>query len=406
MNQEQSFDHEKSLNNLNFTFKDVHSDYEVSIGGYNEIREFLKNELSFWKSLKIDSVPKQIQIIINQFNNSLNQFKNFLNNSESYDEASFQSNWNGVNNQLKNKLNNNIEIFFSKTPKAKFLKELLETNYIQGVSALRYFSNETFQSANLEHINGIIKAYEFDHQDYSNIIKRRKSEKLSLTDIRNKWEEKTNQLDQNFIKQTDELIDWKDTFIENHTQWLHNQNESYDKFITDKNRELNELKDTYEEKISLEGPVKYWKERAKSYRKKGRWWLGGLIATTGTVVAILWKVLYNMPDAFHMNLFQGDPQAIKGILILATIVSFGAYSARVFARLTFSSFHLERDAEEREQLTLIYLSLFNKEAVDKDDRSTVLQSLFSRAEIGIIGQESSPAMPGVGRLIDKITGDK
>ena len=55
-----------------------------------------------------------------------------------------------------------------------------------------------------------------------------------------------------------------------------------------------------------------------------------------------------------------------------------------------------RDAEEREQLTYLYLSLNNEKKIDEKSRDIILQALFSRSETGLLTGDSAPAMPGVG----------
>ena len=72
---------------------------------------------------------------------------------------------------------------------------------------------------------------------------------------------------------------------------------------------------------------------------------------------------------------------------------------RVLSRLSFISFHLMRDAEEREQLTYLYLSLTNEAEIDKESRDIVLQALFSRSETGLLAQEHGPTMPGASEML-------
>ena len=90
---------------------------------------------------------------------------------------------------------------------------------------------------------------------------------------------------------------------------------------------------------------------------------------------------------------------IQGIVIFGTILAVYAFLVRTLSRLTFSSFHLMRDAEEREQLTYLYLSLVNDKKLDENSRDIVLQALFSRSETGLLVSESGPTMPGVGEII-------
>ena len=87
---------------------------------------------------------------------------------------------------------------------------------------------------------------------------------------------------------------------------------------------------------------------------------------------------------------------VQGIVIFATLLAVYGILIRVLSRLTFSAFHLMRDAEEREQLTYLYLSLINEKKIDEKSRDIILQALFSRSETGLLSGESAPTMPGVG----------
>lgn len=60
-----------------------------------------------------------------------------------------------------------------------------------------------------------------------------------------------------------------------------------------------------------------------------------------------------------------------------------------------SATHLQRDAEERAQLTYFYLALIKDGAIDEKSRDIVIQSLFSRTETGLLGGDSSPTMPAM-----------
>ena len=115
-------------------------------------------------------------------------------------------------------------------------------------------------------------------------------------------------------------------------------------------------------------------------------------------------ILYNLPESLTKSIFTGDPEAIKGLLILTIVVSFSAYLVRTFSRLAFSSLHLQRDSEEREQLTMVYLALKKEGAITDEERNLVLESLFSRAETGLLRRDSSPEMPGFSNILEKLSG--
>jgi hypothetical protein len=94
---------------------------------------------------------------------------------------------------------------------------------------------------------------------------------------------------------------------------------------------------------------------------------------------------------------------IKWSLILITIVSIVAFVIRLLAKLYMSSLHLARDSEEREQLTHFYLALKKDTEIKEEERQLILQSLFSRADTGLLKEDSSPTMP-THSVFEKFTG--
>lgn len=110
---------------------------------------------------------------------------------------------------------------------------------------------------------------------------------------------------------------------------------------------------------------------------------------------------------FFIAWLQGHPielklQTLEGVVLFASVISAFALLVRTFSRLAFSAFHLQRDAEEREQLTHLYLSLSNETEVDVESRRIVLQALFSRSETGLLTNESGPTMPGMTEVVNLI----
>ena len=85
-------------------------------------------------------------------------------------------------------------------------------------------------------------------------------------------------------------------------------------------------------------------------------------------------------------------------------MSFIAYGLRTFAKLAFSSFHLVRDAEERKHLVYVFLALSNEKQMDKEERHLIIQSIFSRADSGLLREDSSPTMPGAASIAERFMG--
>ncbi len=111
------------------------------------------------------------------------------------------------------------------------------------------------------------------------------------------------------------------------------------------------------------------------------------------MMILLMIILYNVPSQLDVSLDSFSFQSLRATLILALLVSIGVYLIRLFVKLALSAYHLSRDAKERYQLTYVYLSLINEGKISEKDRTIVLQSLFSRADTGLLKGDSSPTLP-------------
>lgn len=155
---------------------------------------------------------------------------------------------------------------------------------------------------------------------------------------------------------------------------------------------ITNLEKTYDEKLKLESPAKYWKELGEEYNKKGNKWLLISIVASLVVIVLLLVTIKIMPNLFSENVHWLD--AFKNSAIITIIASVSIYTLRILVKLAMSSFHLARDAKEREQLSYFYLALNEKKAVTDNERAIILNSLFSRSDTGLLKGDSSPVMSG------------
>ena len=178
------------------------------------------------------------------------------------------------------------------------------------------------------------------------------------------------------------------------------QLKTFDAFINDCATRRDNLESIYEEKLRLAAPITYWQNAAKNYKAQGnrwvRWLMGSLV-----VGVVGFSILFIIWLKGHATGIQFD--TVQGIILFGTGLAAFAFLVRTLSRLTFSSFHLMRDAQERTQLTYVYLSLINEDKMDKSSRDIILQALFSRAETGLLSGESGPTMPGLGEVVIKST---
>lgn len=393
--------------------------------GFFSIYQYVNNQVRGWQKLS-DDLPSDFIHSRRGWNDLLQSLNIFISNQKDQVQSNtLTSNWNNINNKVDNI---NSQCFPIDCPETSFLFEVykLGTNHYSG--AQKYLiNNSSLNFSNKEEFAGAIMAYEYSFKDDSLIPKRRNSEKSSIAQIRNSFEKELSNSQHSvndFLKTSEE--NWKNITkhisdkakSQNNTvngliqekqdayeKWLiecKQNDQDYTKYQLQRVKDLEEL---YQEKLKLEAPAQYWRLRAERLEQEGRRWLIGLILASVVSIISLAVVLFFISDGTLKDLFSKTGSAIRWSIVFVTFVSFLAYAIRIFAKLTFSAYHLFRDAEEREQLAYVYLALKKEQNIDDTERHLVMQSLFSRADSGLLKDDSSPTMPG-GSIIEKLMGGK
>ncbi len=184
--------------------------------------------------------------------------------------------------------------------------------------------------------------------------------------------------------------------------WLLIRKNNFNSLLDSSKIEIENLQIQYSELLKLEEPVKYWKDRAVELNKKGNKMMWILGAITFSAVALTYFLLWFTPEGMLESIFKGDTTAaIRWSIIFALFISFIAFLFRAIMKFMFSTYHLARDAEEREKLTYLYISLLTKGEFSEEEKKIVFQSLFSRSDTGLLKDDSAPTMPGVSAVIEK-----
>ena len=305
------------------------------------------------------------------------------------------------------------DIYIYNHPTTDFINLLEKESpeYVQ--AAIHYFSSGSLNSiSDKNNFAGYILAAEFDNKGSSNILKKSRLELQTIERAREQVLEKSTEANNSLITyfdRADTLVqEFKlavDSDIESKSleldTWIIDSKKKFDDFTTDTEKQRKLLEETYQNKLRLEPAAQYWKQRATVLRKDGQNWIGWLIADIVVSVGILITVLILISNGTIAEVFKDVGTAVKWSIVFITLVSFMAYGLRILSRLAFSSFHLARDAEEREQLAYVFLSLSKDTSLDETQRNLITQSLFSRSDSGLLREESSPTMPG--NIIDKVT---
>lgn len=367
-------------------------EFDETYKGFTSIYRFISQQANGWN--KLENVPRIFESSNQHFNALKARLENFINRYEENDTA-LDNVWRAELAQLERKGN----FFTFDSVKTEFLIDIHHRLPLSFSGAYNYIIKSNVSLNDRNNFIGVLLAYEFDLKDKSEITDRRKKERVSLNKIRSDFkgliEESETQLVGHLSKANknyEEHVELIDKFKLDKEVLFNEWFEGTEETIGVKKKIL-DLERTYETQLKLKKPADYWKTRAENLKKEGwraiHWLIGLVVFTCLTLYLLLWLT----PEGMLLSFIKGNAQAIKWSIIYITFISFLAYGIRALNKVAFSSFHLARDAEEREQLTYVYLSLIKDSAVDEKDKNLIMQSLFSRADTGLLKDDSGPTMP-------------
>lgn len=355
---------------------------------------YLNKELAFWSYDEIGNNP-----IVSSYKTNYNQALTNVNNAI----ATAASNPNQAISFLKNAIDvvsQHCQIG-SSTELAKMFKFFKEKsvyffygfqNAITPDTQTSYYNHSGWHEGfyyGMEYklaISSIEKFVQNYNMTYIDATKKAEEEIASLL-------AKSNTLFHDQELRVEEL--WKNNQVEIEQQKLDTNN-----FIQEKQNRMSELEKTYEEKLKLSKPAEYWKKMSKSYTRSGSIWLAVSALTAMAIIAGLALIIIFTPNLFEKNSYWLD--LVKDTALLTVITSVAIYILRITIKLSLSSFHLSRDAREREQLSYFYLSLMESKGITENERALIINSLFSRSDTGLLKGDSAPSMTAnISDLLDK-----
>ncbi|ROM79063.1 hypothetical protein BK654_06730 [Pseudomonas brassicacearum] len=344
-----------------------HFEFDYLVDQY----DFMRNELNFWKP-KIKNLQQKGKSSPHQALENLEACVAILEYHLAQEEQYL------LDEEPPEEELSDVWIFSNSPATIKWLEIYSNAPAIAAGFYDAIFLGKSDNQGSFNDFSGYLAAYEFRLPLQNSFAQRSTSEAAVIRGIHS-----------NFFKVKYRLVKKARKEMNQFAQW---QKQEEDAWAT----RLETLESTYKEKLRLEGPATYWAKKASEHQTRGYIWTGVLSVTLFFSVIGLWTSfnLWLSGDRTPIALNQ-----IEGALIFVTLISTLAFTVKTLSKLVFSAFHLQRDAEEREQLTHLYLTLSKDTQVDDESRKIILQSLFSRSETGLISNESGPTMPGLTDLL-------
>lgn len=351
-------------------------------------QQYLEQEIEFWETNDPESKFK-IFADVSSYKRALTQLKNAVQYAEK--GPSYEYN---CNNELKGSINEiKGKWVYSKTTIAKYLVEKCSEcseKYIEGFKC-GLSSNRTQNiSMSVDMVEGMGAAFVF-LKSFSQIPKYCKEDFAKLKENIDGANKAYIELDSRYTNSFRTHEEMMGSLKEREEQHIAVMKQNSEEFFAESLKKLNDLEELYKEKLKLQAPAEYWEKLEKTYLKKGIIWVALSVVIAGLTLLVSILLLRELPNLFTKN--SQWIEVFKNSAIFTVALSICIYILRLFVKLATSSFHLSRDAKERNNLSYFYLALKNDGSVSDKERIIVLNSLFSRADTGLLKGDSSPTMP-------------
>lgn len=387
--------------------------------GLDEIREFFQAESDFWLGQKSKSTIKPAQQAIEIYRNHTAIVLNKLDEIEH--ELVQKDEIPRVIEELKTicesplETNTNYPILYSEMPITQKIASMLTSVTNEAHAAAKYFGKPDDELIRFISQRGkdllhyfvdvaVLMSDDFredqlftEERDNLRDLSRRYERKIAeFSDHIREAIVKNSELQQQYNMLNSDLVASKESEIRDFK-------DNFTKQLEKGKADLQNLFKAYEEHLHLSEPAVHWDTVSRNYRGRGKRWVAAMIASILCAVLLLVALLYWPSELLSASLFAGDPKAIKGIIIFATLISFMAYLSRIMAKLSISSFHLQRDADERRALTTYYLSLIKHGDVKDSERTLIIEALFKRSDTGLLSDaEQAPSSFSIASILEQL----
>lgn len=143
---------------------------------------------------------------------------------------------------------------------------------------------------------------------------------------------------------------------------------------------------TYDEKLALAAPSKYWAGKQRSHSKLAIRFAGALGAVAVVGMA---SIAFLSIEVFGGAQINVVPKWSQAVTITAAVVLL-VWTLKTLIRLTLSHTHLEIDANERRIMILSYLALLKKSDTSTEQRTALFAAIFRPTGNGLIADEAVP----------------
>lgn len=286
------------------------------------------------------------------------------------------------------------KILHSTSDKAAFLRQLRDKRGPQvAAGAYAALINAPVQTGGqwqTDLLTGLIEGFLYSrevdwtgaaHQEVLNRLKNQYAGNISHQETRfEEIEAKNTELNEGFARA---LAEKSGALTKLHEE----QTNEFQRLVGEHVKNFTNIEKTYDQKLALQKPVKYWKTKEDFHSSKAKHFSIGAAVAGGLLGAglgfLCWWAFSGLGPADNPKHWQ------VGVIVVAAF--FSIWIVRLLVRMFLSHLHLGTDAAERRVMILTYLSMSREGAqFTPDDKKLIVQHLFRSASDGLVKDDAAP----------------
>jgi hypothetical protein len=351
---------------------------------------FAGTELEYWSW--VEQAARQHPSLKGPWNQLRNQLTRINDLVDAYRSSGNEQGRHQLRDQVKKTFKDLADGEFwlsSSDPRAQFVKTLSEEDSVPAAFCYLWFVQPQKLPANdLRAVQGMMHGWMFVHalpQD------RAVAEKRALEEVRGTWDRFAGTSKEQYSSFLSEFESLKKEIAALRTE----QKEQFDGTLREGTEKLGAIAATYDEKLALQQPVKYWNTRAKRHRNLSIGYsIVFLLGVALIIGGVAWASKHVVPELWELELLVNSDAQMGDlpywrIVVLVVLGGILAWPVRIVSRVLLSNLHLWTDAEERVTMSNTYLSLLRSDAgLEESDRKLILEALFRSAATGIVREDA------------------
>lgn len=268
--------------------------------------------------------------------------------------------------------------------RAQHVEKLRESDLLFAAQVMVAFSNpDLLNLKDANNLRALIQATLFSTGLAANTAA---AEKEALAEERTEWKAFVGRATGVFAKHRESFA----TLEKGVSDLRETQGTEFKTLMEESEKKLHATEKTYDEKLALQAPVKYWKDKRRAHYITAVVFGSSFVVSLFVAAWLLWLALHGwLIPILQSATDTKTPFWAVGFLIAGA--SFLIWPVRILSRLLLSNLHLAADAEQRATMANTYLSLLRSDdGLPPDDRKLILERLFGSVSTGIVRDDASP----------------